>query len=331
MKVLAGDLGGTHGRLWLAEVDGGPPRCLRETVYPSADYPDPADFIEDFLAGETVASACLAVAGPVETHDDGQTARITNLPWRLDSRKLAERLGLPRLRLINDFAAVGYGIDALQPKDLVTLQPGQPRPQASRVLIGAGTGLGVAILAWDGRRYRVLASEGGHVDFAPTEPLQSELWAWLQARHGHVSAERVLSGPGLVNLYRFLAQRRPEAADPALGAVLDQHDAPARISEHALWRGDALAREAVELFIRIYGAQAGNLALTALAHGGVFLAGGIAPKLLDLLHGGGFIAAFRAKGRMAPLMEEFPVQVIINTRVGLLGAARVAAHEVNES
>ncbi len=329
MKVLAGDLGGTHGRLWLAEVVNGLPRCLREAVYPSADYPDPADFIEHFLAGETVTAACLAVAGPVEVHTDGQTARITNLPWRLDSRELAHRLGLPRLRLINDFAAVGHGIDALQPKDLVNLQPGRPRARAPRALIGAGTGLGVAILVWNGTDYQVLPTEGGHVDFAPTDALQAELWAWLHPRHGHVSAERVLSGPGLVNIYRFLAQRAPQRADPALTVMLDHDDAPARISEHALWHGDALAREAVELFIRIYGAQAGNLALTTLAHGGVFLAGGIAPKLLDLLSGGGFIAAFRAKGRMAPLMEEFPVQVIINTRVGLLGAARVAAQEVS--
>ena len=325
MKVFAGDLGGTHARLEIAEVEGTHPRTLRAHVFPSADYEDPAAFLTEFLAGEDVAGACLAVAGPVEDHRDHQTAHVTNLPWDLDSRDLARRLGLPALRLINDFQAVGYGLEALQPKDRVELQTGHPRPHAPRALIGAGTGLGMGLLVWQGGHYEVLPSEGGHAGFAPAEPLQDALLAWLRKRYGHVSWERVLSGPGLVNLYHFLRQRESHRANAALDRAMAEGDAAAQISEFALWHGDALAREALELFVRLYGAAAGDLALTTLPRGGLYIAGGIAPKILDVLHTGEFVTAFRDKGRMTELMATFPVRVVINTRVGLMGAALAAA------
>ncbi len=325
MKVLAGDLGGTHARLAIAEVEGTRHRTLREHTYASGDYPDPIDFLRAFLADEGVAAACLAVAGPVEDHREHQTARVTNLPWNLDSRDLAQGLGVPALRLINDFQAVGYGLEGLQPKDLVELQAGRPRPHAPRALIGAGTGLGMGLLVWQGGHYEVLPSEGGHADFAPAEPLQDALLAWLRERYGHVSWERVLSGPGLVNLYHFLRQREPQRANAALDRAMADGDPAAEISEFALWHGDALAREALELFVRLYGAAAGNLALTTLPRGGLFVAGGIAPKILDVLHTGEFVTAFRDKGRMAALMDTIPVWVVINARVGLVGAALAAA------
>ncbi len=336
MKVLAGDLGGTHSRLEIVEVhpaivdtDSGAPRLtpVRRHTYPSQDYPDPLPFLREFLAGETVAGACLAVAGPVEATDHGQRARVTNLPWRLDSEWLAAALGLPRLVLINDFAAVGHGLEALGPKDCLTLQPGRPHADAPRALIGAGTGLGMALLHRCQGRWQVHPSEGGHRDFAPTDALQSELLAWLRRRHEHVSVERVLSGPGLVNLYRFLAERHPEQADPALQAAMAEGDPAAAIAEFGLWRDDPLARRALHLFVRIYGAQAGDLALLALPRGGLYIAGGIAPKLRELMHGEDFLAALRAKGRMSALVAEIPVHLVLNGRVGLLGAALLAARE----
>jgi len=325
VKVLAGDLGGTHARLEIAEVEGNRHRTLREHVYASADHRDPGAFLREFLGDESVAAACLAVAGPVEVHRDHQTARVTNLPWVLDSRELGRLLGVPAFRLVNDFQAVGYGLEALQPKDQVELQAGRPHPHAPRALIGAGTGLGMGLLVWRDGHYEVLPSEGGHADFAPADAHQDALLAWLRERYGHVSWERVLSGPGLVNIYRFLRQRTPERANAALDQAMAAGDPAAQISEFALWHGDPLAREALAWFVRLYGAAAGNLALTTLPRGGLYVAGGIAPKILDVLHTGEFIAALRAKGRMSELMATIPVRVVINTRVGLMGAALAAA------
>lgn len=325
MQVLAGDIGGTKTLLTLAAVDArGRATVTHERRFDSAAYAGLAPMIGEFLdaVGDgRPDGACLAVAGPVSESTDGQRARLTNLPWDVDSRQLAQTAGIAHLRIINDFQAVGYGIDALTDADLATLQAGDAQTGAPCAVIGAGTGLGQGIRIRHGDHYQVLATEGGHVDFAPTDDDQIELLRWLRAHHGRVSYERILSGPGLADIHRCLCERAG-LPDSRLDVA---RDPAAAVSAAALSGQDVLARQALDMFMAIYGAQAGNLALTVLARGGVYVAGGIAPRLVDQLRAGPFMAAFLDKGRMRPLLEAMPVQVIINPQVGLLGAVRVAA------
>jgi glucokinase len=330
VRVLGGDVGGTKTLLMVAKCSATGCEPLVERGYPSGAYPSLEPIVAEFLqealpAAGPVERACFAVAGPVHETGSGQHARITNLPWVLDSARLGARLGIPHVRLINDFQGVGYGIDALGPDDLVVLQTGHERTHAPRALIGAGTGLGEGFLVWHADHYEVYPSEGGHVDFAPGDALQIELLRSLLGELGRVSCERVLSGPGLVRIYAFLRERGEARESPDLHQAMAEGDPAAAISRHALEHRDPLASLALELFVRIYGAQAGNLALTTLARGGVYLAGGIAPKIIDRLLTGDFLQAFNAKGRMAPLTAEMPVRVIRNPRVGLLGAALAAS------
>lgn len=321
--ILAGDLGGTHTRLRLTRIADGGREVLRERHYPSEGYDGLLPILQTFLAdagGLHPDHACLAVAGPVHHGPDGDRARVTRLQWELDGADLRRALGVKQLRLINDFEAIGHAIDAVPADQLHRLQEGEAAPGALRALIGAGTGLGQALLIPDGGHWRVQPTEGGHAELAPQNPRQAELLHHLWARFPHVSYDRVVSGPGLVLIYRFLCEhrRQPPSLDPDAG------DAAARISEAARSGSDAAAVEAVETWIDLYGAQAGNLALTAMALGGVYIAGGIAPRLLDLLDRGGFMAAFHRKGRMASLMRRFPVQVVLTEQPGLLGAERAA-------
>ncbi len=322
MPILAGDIGGTKTLLQLKEGT----EILFERRFDSNAFTTFDDVLASFLdqaAGEgraDVSAACIGVAGPVE----GRRARVTNLPWRLDADALAARFGIPRLRLVNDFQAVGYGLETLGDDDLRVLQAGQPQPGAPRALIGAGTGLGEGILVWSGDHYEVLASEGGHVDFAPTDALQRALLAWLSERQPRVSYENIVSGPGLETLYRFHAAHFAGQASAELLAALDQGKGGAVISQ-AAGQGDVLAGRTLDMFIKIYGAQAGNLALTCLAAGGVYVAGGIAPRMAERLGNGAFMAAFRDKGKMGELVARYPVYLVMNPRVGLQGAAEVAA------
>jgi glucokinase len=325
MLVLAGDIGGTKVLLQLARLDGGARRLLAEQRYESAKYSGLAPIVREFLqtAAVTPNAACFAIAGPIAPSSGGaQVARVTNLPWVVDSAALAADLAISQVRLINDFQAVGYGIEALAPEEFVTLQSGEDRRGAPRALIGAGTGLGQALLVWQGTHYESVATEGGHVDFAPTDAVQIELLTYLHARYGRASYERILSGPGIINLYSFFSAR---ASRPADADLLRAEDPAAAISEAALRRGDPAAVAAMQMFVAVYGAQAGNVALSYLAAGGVYIAGGIAPKILPLLREPPFLQAFSGKGRMSGLLEKFPVTVITNTRVGLIGAATVAA------
>jgi glucokinase len=314
--VLAGDLGGT--KTWLRlSCDG---VAMRERRYDSAAFSGLIQMIADFL-GETVpVGACFGVAGPVR----GDTAQITNLPWRIDAGEIAARFGIHRVSLINDFQAVAYGIEALPAGDLLTLQDGQAQVHGPRAVIGAGTGLGEGYLVWQGTHYQALPSEGSHADFAPADEIQAALWRWLAQRFGHVSWERVVSGPGLADIYEFLRQRGEFAEAPELAAAMRAGDPSAAISEYALKRGDALASAALDLFVAAYGAEAGNLALKILAAGGVYVAGGIAPKIVERLRAGGFLRAFLAKGRFADLLATIPVHVVLNPQVGLLGAEVIA-------
>lgn len=328
MRVLAGDIGGTHTRLLLADVESGAIHVVVETQYASGAFDGLAPIIEAFLAshrgGPRIEAACFALAGPITETPAGQRARITNLPWQVDAPALAQTLAVPQVTLLNDFAAVGYGIEALADDDLVALQPGVAQAQAPRVVLGAGTGLGVAQLAWCGAGYTAIAGEGGHLDFAPRDAQQHALLQHLERKFGHVSYERVLSGPGLCAIHAFLRDGNAAStrAEPKTAIGID--DPAAAISAAALAGRDALATAALALFVDIYGAFAGNLALLTLARGGVFLAGGIAPKILPKLQDARFLRAFTDKGRFAPLLADIPVRVVLNPRVGLLGAARVA-------
>ncbi|MDE2088415.1 MAG: glucokinase [Gammaproteobacteria bacterium] len=330
MKVLAGDIGGTKTLLLIAECRGRDCSALFERRYASAAYPGLTPMVQAFLgaagkSGRGLGDACFAVAGPVTTSEQGQYAKTTNLPWEIDQRALSAALDIPRLRLINDFQAVGYGIEALEPRDLEVLQRGLPQPGGPRAVLGAGTGLGTGLLLWQDDHYEALPSEGGHADFAPCDEQQIELLRYLRREHEHVSWERVLSGPGLVNLYAFLRDTGGARESPALRRAMQRGDAAAAISRHALAGRDPLAGQALDLFVRLYGAQAGNVALGFLATGGVYLAGGIAAKIIERLRAGALVRAFNDKGRMAPLLSSMPVRVILNPRVGLLGAALAAS------
>lgn len=319
--VIAADVGGTKTLLQQAEFvprAARARRVLHEALYPSADYPDILPLLEDFLhkAPAPADAVCLAVAGPIRGAFPAQSAQLTNLPWRLDAQTLGARLGVP-VRLLNDFAAVGYGLDALQPEDLATLHAGQADPAAPRLALGAGTGLGVALVAPCAEDARVLPSEGGHMDFAGGSALQDGLLGFLRAEFGHVSWERVVSGPGIVNIYRYLLARH--GADDVEG-LLAAADPPAAIAASSA----ATAQETMAQFSELYGAIAGNLALATLPRGGIYLAGGIAAKNLPRLRQGGFVHGYLHKGRLRDVLESIPIHVITNPQVGLLGALRVA-------
>jgi len=267
------------------------------------------------------------VAGPIR---DG-LCQITNLPWRIDIRQLGQAFGWPRVHLLNDLEAVAWGIPALAADDLAVLQAGEEGAGGNACVLAAGTGLGEAGLFWDGQRHHPFATEGGHADFAPASVLEEELLGWLRQRHGHVSWERLVSGPGIGNLYHFLAERADgqssQAGEATLLVAEDGDDLAATIATRAAAGSCRLCRATLDLFARLYGREAGNLALKHLALGGVYLAGGIAPRHLGLLGAGGFLEAFLDKGRMTPLLLRMPVKVILNPRVALYGAWRYFARE----
>jgi len=327
MRVLAGDIGGTSTRLCAADCTAGVCRPQRKQQFASVSYAGLTQILSEFLQQESVSSfdaVCLAIAGPVRATSTGLSAKVTNLPWQIESNALAHAFGFPRIRLINDFEAIGYGLPLLEASDFVVLQKGDPAPRGPRALIGAGTGLGQAILVRQGDQTVVIPTEGGHADFGPVDELQLELSRYLLRQYGHASYELVLSGPGLVRLYAFLRARGATAESAALAQAMQAGDPAAAITHAALHRGDPLAQQALDLFVRIYGAQAGNLALTAGAAGGIDIAGGIAPKIVSVL-GENFLSAFRNKGNMMNYVSAIPVRVIMNTEVGLHGAMLVAS------
>ena len=319
--ILAGDIGGTKTVLALYEEQAGSLKPVQEEVFSSKSAPTFEELALRFLASSgrpSLRAACFGVAGAVV---DGHS-KTTNLPWELDEAGLVAALGAPRVRLLNDLEAAAYGVLVLGPESFETLQASGHRTKpATKALIAAGTGLGEAIIVWDGARYDVLPSEGGHADFAPRTPLESALWDFLRLEFGHVSYERVLSGPGFYNVYRFLRQHR-RAPEPAwLSERIAAGDPSAAVAEAGLAGRDPVCAETLTLFAAIYGAEAGNLALKTMAVGGVFVGGGIAPKHRAKLREGAFIEAFVDKGRMAPLMRTIPVHVVLDPRAPLLGAA----------
>ena len=323
--ILAGDIGGTKTRLALFAPGPRLADPVSERTYGSQEYPGLEVIAKEFVraTGATIESACFGVAGPVK---DGRSS-TTNLAWVVDARDLARDLRLPRVALLNDLEASAFGLPALRTDEVVVLQEGIPGAAANQALIAAGTGLGEAALYWDGRRHRPFATEGGHAGFAPADETQIELLKYLLRRFEPVSWERVLSGPGLVNLYSFLRDTGRGEEPSWLADEISAGEPAAVISAAALSGRSDLCSEALNLFVALYGAESGNLALKVMATGGVFVGGGIAPKILARLRGPAFVRAFVAKGRMRPLLEAMPVRVVLNDRLALLGAARYAASE----
>jgi len=323
MLVLAGDIGGTSTRLAYFETDAGKPVPLAEGRFPSRDAGSLEEIVGRFAGEHGLAAerACFGIAGPVR---HGRV-RTPNLPWSVDAGELARTVGLGEVRLINDLEANAYGIDLLEEEDFVTLNAGVVDPTGTIAVVSAGTGLGEAVAYWDGAEHHPFASEGGHADFAPRNELEAELLLYLRAEHGRVSTERVVSGPGLRNIYRFLRDARHQPETPAVVEAIREGDPPAAITRAALAGECHLCGQTLDLFVSLYGAEAGNVALRSLATGGIYLGGGIAPKIVERLKGPGFMQAFTAKGRLSPLLETIPVRVILNERTALLGAARCAA------
>jgi glucokinase len=329
--VLAGDIGGTKTALSLyaREADGSY-RELATAKYPSAQYsglgPIVRQFFQEAASGASangalsLRAAGFGVAGPVELG----VCKTTNLPWVLDERSLAESIGAP-VSLINDFHAVALGIFELSPSELIVLQQGVRDPEGPVAIVGAGTGLGEAIVLPTPSGPRVIASEGGHTDFAPRTEVEVELLKFLWRRHRRVSVERVVSGQGLRALYDFVIDHKLAPESERVRSELEAGDAGQVIGEHGLRGSDPACEHAVDMFVSLYGAEAGNLALKVLPHGGLFVAGGVAPKLIAKLRDGSFMHAFLDKGRLSPSLQQLHVAVVMNPQVGLLGARRCAS------
>lgn len=350
--ILAGDIGGTKTNLALFDWKTERVEPVREQTFASPDFGSLEEIMTEFLkppakpslepaeeesASEpssasapeespTIEAACFGVAGPVLQN----RSRTTNLPWVVDGAELAKRFEIPHVRLLNDLEATAYGLLTLRPDEMSVLNAGSPSPaKGAMALIAAGTGLGEAILFWDGARYRPMPSEGGHTDFAPNSDIEIELLRYLRLSYLHVSYERALSGAGLHAIYEFL--RDTKRNEPTWVAErLKVGDPAAVITEIGLSGQAEICKQALDLFVSIYGAEAANLALKALALDGVYVGGGIAPKLLPKLKDGTFMRAFTGKGRYKQLLSSIPVRVIMNQKTALLGAASVAAELVRE-
>ncbi len=322
--VLAGDIGGTKTNLALFSVRGERLRIEKSRSFSSKRYSGLVPVLRDFLAEDHVAidSACFGIAGPIVE----EKVKTPNLAWMVDCAELRRALKLDSVALLNDLEATAYGLLTLENDEFLTLNEGVIRSSGNKALIAAGTGLGQSILYDDGRRFRPLASEGGHADFAPRNELEIELLRYLIGRYRHVSYERVLSGPGLLNIYRFLKEARgvqePSWLAERLAAA---DDMSAEISKAALANEPEICVQALDVFVSVYGAEAGNLALRAKSVRGLYIGGGIAPKIVAKLQDGTFMRAFGEKGRYTDLLAAIPVQVILNDQAALRGAAYYAA------
>ena len=325
--ILAGDVGGTHARLAFFDVKHGNFRLVSSSVFASREFPGLDEIVSRFVDSSSLRpdAACFGIAGPVR---NGRV-ETSNLPWTIEAKRLADELKLAKTILINDLEANAWGISSLDAKDVVCLNQVKGRPVGNQAVIAAGTGLGEAGMYWDGTRYHIFACEGGHCDFAPSNDLEIELLRYLSKQYGHVSYERIVSGPGLVNVFHFLRDTGRGTEPAWLTEQMQKTDPAAAISQAGIEGKCPLCEHALDLFISIYAAEAGNLALKLLATGGVYLGGGIAPKLVAKLAGPLFMQAFVGKGRMQPLLECIPVKVITNDQTALMGAARYAAAQTD--
>ena len=322
--ILVADIGGTHSRLGLVEELKPDPVLVQSATFPSREFFRFEDILEQFFASRSqrVSGACLAVAGPVR----GGQVRITNLSWNIDADSIRSRLRCDWVRLMNDLEAGAWTIPSLPASSLAVLNPGEPVP-GNQAVISAGTGLGEAFLFWDGAVHHPSPSEGSHADFGARSDLEADLARFLRPQFGHVSYERVVSGLGLKHIYEFLRGRTRKAEPAWLSEELTSRDPAVVISEAALSGKSTIADLALDLFVSIYGAEAGNLALKTMAVGGVFLCGSLALAILPRLEQGGFMAAFTDKGRFAEMMSKIPVKVILDPLVGLKGAARAGLQQ----
>jgi glucokinase len=349
MWILAGDIGGTKTFIRLAETQSHGEQSITayEALYTSTSYDSFDLILQEFWQsaaaslGEMPAPlfACFGLAGPIVDN----TCTLSNLDWVVSAEEISNRTGIPQVTLINDFTAVGYGLLGLGRDDLFTLQDGQPKVRSPIAVIGAGTGLGECFLTWSHQNYQVHSTEGGHADFAPRSPQEVQLMQYLQSKSGgRVSIERVVSGTGIVAIYQFLrdtsASPVGEQTPATIGlaqAIANWEagqtgvDAAALIAAAAAQGDDALAMQTMDLFVEAYGAEAGNLALKILPYGGLYIAGGVAAKNLDLMRRGGFLEAFHQKGRMRSLLTEIPIHIVLNPQVGLIGATLHAAKSAN--
>ncbi len=319
--LLAGDVGGTKVRLALFKPNE---KLLskKETKYRSKDYPDLVSLMKDFLSlvpHDQITSICVGVAGAVV---DGR-CKETNIPWIIEERELKEKLGVPKVWLINDLEANAWGLRVLEKEELFCVNKGE-KIQGNQALISAGTGLGEAGLFWDGCTHQPFATEGGHVDFAPIDEKEIDLLRYLQRQFEHVSYERILCGAGLYLLYRFLVDTKREKEDPEVEAMQLSQEPQKLITEKAIAGTSQTCIHAVELFTSIYGAEAGNLALKFMSMGGMFIGGGIAPHLVPFFSKRTFMHAFTSKGRFSELLDKIPVHIVLDERTALLGAARYA-------
>jgi glucokinase len=319
--ILAGDVGGTKVHLALYDFINGQLQYSRDARYPAKDYSGLEEIVREFLGADQVSSACFGVPGPVR---DGRL-RLTNLPWTLDSRELAHNLKIDHVFLINDLEANGYGIAELKADQIYTLSEGDPSQIGNRALIAAGTGLGEGILIWNGKLHTPYPSEGGHVDYAPRNEDEIDLLRFLKQKYnGRISFERVVAGMGLTSIYEFLRDVRGMEEPVWLAERIASEDPNAVITELALSAKSELCEKALDMFVSAYGAEAGNLALKVLSIGGLYIGGGIAPRILEKLKDGTFMKAFTDKGRLSQLLINMPVRVILESRAALLGAAAYA-------
>jgi glucokinase len=319
--ILAGDIGATRVRLAAFETEGNRLQRVVEKTYMSQQQEGLSPILADFIKTEgiPVHSACVGVAGPVR----GGRSKISNLPWTIDSRELAKQLKLNSVGLLNDLEAYAYGIDALESKDFVSLSEGTEDAEGNRAVISARTGLGMAGLFWDGFRHHPFACEGGHADFAPRNDIEIELLVYLQKKYGRISCERILSGPGIRNIYDFLRDTHKADEPEWLRKQMDAApDAPALISQLALEGKAAICDQALAIFVSVFGAETGNCALKFMSTGGIFIGGSIAAKIVPKMKDPGFMKSFLDKGRMETLLKDMPVKIVLNDDCGIIGAAR---------
>jgi len=319
--ILAGDVGGTKVHLALYDFVDGKLESSRDERYAAKNYSGLEEIVREFQGADTVTAACFGVPGPVR---DGRL-RLTNLPWTLDSRELTVSLGITHVFLINDLEANGYGVEELSADQVYTLSEGDSSQMGNRALIAAGTGLGEGLLIWNGRTHTPYPSEGGHADYAPRNEDEIDLLRFLKQKYnGRISQERVVSGPGLTNIYEFLREVRGIDEPAWLAERMAAEDPNAVITELAMVAKSEICEKTLDMFVSAYGAEAGNLALKLLSVGGVYVGGGIAPRILEKLKDGRFMKAFTDKGRLSQLLVNMPVRIILESRAALLGAAAYA-------
>src|ERR1700726_4127160 len=319
--ILAGEIGATRTRLAAFETEGNQLQCAVEKTYMSQQHDGLPGILAHFLKTEgiPVHSACFGVAGPVRAG----RSKISNLPWIIDAKEVAKQFRLNSVGLLNDLEAYAYGIDGLESKDFITLSEGAEDAEGNRAVISARTGLGMAGLYWEGFPHHPFACEGGHADFAPRNELQTELVVYLQKKYGRISCERILSGPGIKNIYDFLRDAHKAEEPEWLRAQMSAApDPPALISQMALESKSAICDQTLSIFVSVFGAETGNCALNFMSTGGIFIGGSIAAKIIRKMNDPVFLESFLDKGRMATILKDMPVKIVANDDSGMIGAAR---------